>query len=91
MLHGLVEVPDRVVTRAIDESTVLLNTDTGRYFTLDNIGTTVWSLLTPAAAVQDIYDALLLRYQVEPEDLKQDLESLLARLEAEGLVEIRRD
>jgi hypothetical protein len=40
-----VSVPDCVITRVVGESTVILDVDSGRSFTLDAIGTRVWTLL----------------------------------------------
>ena len=83
-------VPDRVVTRAIDGATVLLNIDTGCSFMLDDIGTRAWAVLTSSPSIQDAYDTLLAEYRVEPGQLRRDLEALVDTLDAQGLLEVRR-
>jgi hypothetical protein len=83
-------VPDRVVTRTVQGATVLLNLATGSSFLLDGIGTRAWAALTSAPSIQDAYDSLLAEYQVEPEQLKGDLETLVASLESQGLLEVVR-
>ena len=50
---------DSVVTRVVNGSTVLLNTDTGRYFTLDEVGGRAWTVLTSSPSIQDARDRLL--------------------------------
>jgi len=82
-------VPHGVVTRAVDGSTVLLNTVTGRYFTLDDVGSRAWTVLTSSASIQAAYDTLLSEYQVEPGQLRLDLETLIESLGVQGLAEIR--
>lgn len=84
-------VPDRVVTRQVEATTVLLDTETGRSFTLDDVGTRVWALLTSSPSAQTAYAALLAEYEVDPEELRRDLESLIENLGARGLVEIHAD
>ena len=83
-------VPDRVVTRAIDGATVLLNIETGQSFLLDDIGARAWTVLTASPSIQDAYDTLLAEYRVEPEQLSRDLDALVDELDVRGLLEIRR-
>jgi len=83
-------VSDRVVARAVSGATVLLNLDTGRSFMLDDVGARAWSVLMSSASIQDAYESLLTEYEVEPDQLRTDLTALIADLEAQGLLEIRR-
>lgn len=80
-------VPDRIVTRAVDDTLVLLDLDTGRSFTLDKVGTRAWTLLTSTPSVQAAYDTLLSEYQVDAEQLRRDLQTLIDTLHAKDLVE----
>ena len=88
--HDRLVVSDRVVARAVSEATVLLNLDTGRSFMLDDVGARAWSVLMSSASIQNAYESLLTEYQVEPDQLRADLIALIADLEAQGLLEIRR-
>ena len=83
-------VPRGVVARAVGRSTVLLNSHSGRYFTLDEIGTRTWSLLTSSASIQAAFDTLMDEFAAEPDRLADDLEALVGRLNSLGLVEIER-
>jgi len=88
--HDRLVISDRVVARAVSGATVLLNLDSGRSFMLDDVGARAWSVLVSSASIQDAYDSLLTEYQVEPDQLRTDLASLIVDLEAQGLLEIRR-
>jgi hypothetical protein len=79
-----------VVTRIVNGSTVLLNTDTGRYFTLDDVGGRAWTVLTSSPSIQDARDRLLDEYAVDPVELMHDLDALIASLRQQGLVEVGR-
>jgi hypothetical protein len=83
-------IPTRVVARAIGTSTVLLNVETGRYFTLDEIGTRAWAVLTRSPSLQAAYDTLLAEYAAEPDVLRRDLDDLVASLREAGLIEVAR-
>jgi hypothetical protein len=88
--HDRLVMSDRVVARAVSGATVLLNLDNGRSFMLDDVGARAWSVLMSSASIQEAYDSLLTEYQVEPDQLRTDLASLIVDLEAQGLLEIRR-
>jgi hypothetical protein len=81
---------DCVVTRVVNGSTVLLNTDTGRYFTLDEVGGRAWTVLTSSPSIQEAREQLLAEYAVEPAELMRDLDTLIASLTEQGLVEVGR-
>jgi len=81
-------VPERVVTRTVEGTTVLMNIDSGRTFSLDDVGTRAWTLLTTCPSAQHAYEALLTEFDVDPEVLRSDLESLIENLGARDLVEI---
>jgi hypothetical protein len=71
----------------LDGESVFLNLNLGQYFGLDEVGTEMWKAVTSAPSVQSAYEALLREYDVEAEQLRQDLSDLLEKLVAHGLVE----
>ena len=88
--HDRLTIPSRVVTRVIPGATILLNTLTGRYFTLDDIGSRAWALVTSTSSLQEMFEALLIEFDADADELWSDLEDLVATLDARGLVEIHR-
>jgi len=85
-LTAEIRLSDDVVTRDVGEETMLLDLASGTYFGLDPIGGRFWQLLEDGKSALDARDALLEEYDVEPDELERDLESLLAELTANGLV-----
>jgi hypothetical protein len=79
-------VPDHVITRVVGGSTVLLDIDTGRSFTLDAVGSRVWSLLAESGSASAAYETLLAEFDVEPDQLRRDLDSLVDQLAAASLL-----
>ena len=80
-------VPDNVITRDVDGTTVVLDIDTGRSFTLDEIGTRVWTLMTTTRSAQEAFERLVDEYAAEPSEIRTDVESLLGELTANGLLD----
>lgn len=86
-----ITVPADVLVRELDGQAVLLNLENEAYYGLDEVGTRMWTLATTAQSVAAAYDTLLDEYAVDPEQLRTDLEKLLAQLADHGLVQVIHD
>lgn len=83
-----VTVPDTVVVRRLDDEMVILDLEAESYFGLDDVGATMWDHLIAAESIAAAYETLLEEFEVEPETLRADLESLVAQLAEARLLEI---
>lgn len=84
-----IHVPHAVVMRVVENAAVLLDTLTGRYFRLDAVARRAWSAMSESDSLQQAYETLLREYDVTPEQLRHDLETLIEELAALGLIEVR--
>ena len=84
-----VSVPDHVITRVVGGSTVILDVNSGRSFTLDAVGTRVWTLLADTGSAQATLDALLGEFNADPAQLENDLANLIAQLAQGQLLTVR--
>jgi len=75
-------ISSSVVAAELGEESVLLDTETGQYFGLDQTGSAVWRLLAVGASDQEIVERLLAEYDVEPDALRQDVEAFLSALQS---------
>lgn len=81
----LTPAPDVLMQTVVGES-VLLDLRSQKYFGLNEVGTRVWTLLRETGDAQSIRDRLLAEYAVPEHQLDADLNDLLGRLLAAGLV-----
>lgn len=77
--------PD-VLFRLVGDEGVLLNLNTTLYLGLNPVGTRMWHALTGASSIQAAYNALLEEYEVEPAQLRADLEEFIQRLLGQKLI-----
>uniref|UniRef100_B8HXX5 PqqD family protein n=1 Tax=Cyanothece sp. (strain PCC 7425 / ATCC 29141) TaxID=395961 RepID=B8HXX5_CYAP4 len=77
-----------VLVQELGGELVLLNLDSEEYFGLDTVGASMWQILQETGSIQATYDRLLEQYEVEPEQLKQDLLELIEKFVDHGLVEL---
>ncbi|HEV3060519.1 MAG TPA: PqqD family protein [Vicinamibacterales bacterium] len=82
-----VRVAPDVLFRTISDEAVLVNLKTGMYLGLNQVGTRMWTVLNAADSVEDAYDDLLDEYEVEPSELRRDLQDFVDKLVGHQLIE----
>lgn len=87
-LHQKVSAVQNVLSSAIIEESVLLDLTKEKYFSLDDIGTRMWKVLLESESIGAAIDSLLQEYDVSRETLQSDVEELVEKLLAHGLVEV---
>jgi hypothetical protein len=78
-------IPD-VVYRELEGEIVLVHLGTNRIYSLNETGARFWELLASGSERAEIERQLLDEFAVEPEDLRQEIDSMLSALAEEGLV-----
>ena len=84
----VISVPDHVLVRQMDDELVILDLNTEAYFGLNDVGTAMWTSLQETSSIDDAYGRLLDIYDVAPETLRHDIETLLQQLVDQQLIEI---
>ena len=84
----VVAAKDQVSTDLAGEA-VILSLESGVYYSLDAGGARIWSLIEEPRTVNEIRDAILEEYEVEPDRCEHDIVALLEQLADVGLIEIR--
>ena len=77
----------RVVFTRSGESALLLDPDSGNYFSLTEVGARIWELCDGEHTLDEIAGALAGEYDAAPETIQADARELLAELAAEGLLQ----
>ena len=79
-----------VVSRTVGDDMILLDLESGTYYTLNGVGAVVWSELERGAAVDGALDAataaVVAQFEVEDGTARADVSALLDDLESHGLV-----
>ena len=81
----VIKAPE-VLLQDLNGEAVLLNLANGQYYGLDEISYHMYKTLISSSSVQVAYEALLQEYEIEPGQLKSDLDKFLAHLLENGLV-----
>ena len=74
----------------MEGETVLLDLSTGRYYTLNRLGSVIWEHCTGQCTIRDIHAVLCDRFEVSPDRALDDLVALINQLVKEGLLQQER-
>jgi len=68
----------------VDSETVMMHTESGKYYGLDKISTHIWQLLENDLSLTNLVDQLIEEYKVERETCEKDTKDLL-----EGMLQLK--
>ena len=74
----------------LDGETVLLDLSTGRYYTLNRVGSAIWERCTGHQSLRDLHATLCTRFEASPDRIADDLLALVTHLAHEGLLTLER-
>ena len=88
MLDRTVLLPNPDVRgTSMEGETVLLDLSTGRYYTLNRLGSVIWEHCMGHNTIRGIHAVLCDRFEVAPERALDDLVALINQLVQEGLLQ----
>jgi len=81
------KISSHVLFTSIEGQAVLMDKKNGTYLGLDDVGSCIWEGLADRKSLAEVGDILLREYDVEQEELKQDMQAFIGTLLARGLIE----
>ncbi len=79
--------PRRVVHETIDDETILVNLQTGAYYSLKGSGPDIWALLVAGCSEDDVVGELRRRHPNDGGTVARSTLALIEQLRADGLLE----
>jgi hypothetical protein len=73
--------------RRFDRELIVLDLGAGKYFSLDEVGSSVWEHLTNGLSLGEASQKIVDAYDVELETARRDVKRLASELVAAGLLE----
>lgn len=75
-----------VTHETIDGEAVIINLDSGNYYSLVEAGSFIWALVEKGASASEVQDLLQQTYQGDAADIDRGAQELLAQLQQENLI-----
>ena len=85
---SVVVAADHQTSAEVDGESVILDLEEGVYYGLNPVGARIWSEIQEPTAVEEITAAITAEYDVDREQCRRDVISLLQDLEENDLIKI---
>ncbi|MGE5596738.1 MAG: PqqD family protein [Hyphomicrobiales bacterium] len=78
---------EATIAQVVGNEIVLLNLDSGFYYSLNSVGAFIWRHLESGAGIAGLEDRISAEYEVSRDQAKADLDEFIEELREHGLVE----
>jgi hypothetical protein len=85
-LGTTIERSNSQVSTEVEGETVILQLESGNYFSLNEVGAFIWGELTQPQVVQDLCTRVLEEFDVEGDECERDVMKLLEQLLTEEMI-----
>jgi hypothetical protein len=85
---SVVVAADHQTSAEVDGESVILDLEEGVYYGLNPVGARIWSEIQEPTSVEEITAAITAEYDVDAEQCREDVLSLLRDLRENDLVEV---
>ena len=87
-INSKITLSKNVFAQEIDEETIILDSETQEYFSINEIGKVIWSLIEEKKNLEEIKAEMLDMYEVPQEQIEKDLLNFIQALEQKGLIKV---
>jgi hypothetical protein len=84
-VHFRINSP-KVIHETIDGETVIVNLDSGNYYSLDTVGAEIWDAIGKGVPADEIIGDVSCRYNGEPEEIDRTIRQFIDELLQEALI-----
>jgi hypothetical protein len=71
----------------VDGNVTLMSVETGRYYSLRDVGARIWALLEQPRSPEQICNQLIVEYRVDRERCEDEVISVLRQMATEGILD----
>ena len=75
-----------VIHGTISDEVVIIELESGNYYSLDKAGAAIWGFIASGATVGGVIEGIVNRYQGSREDIEEAVNRLIAEFQQEGFI-----
>ncbi len=72
-LNDTISIAETVFAQEVDHEMVILDTESEQYFGLDETGAVIWQYLSENGALQQVFEIMFEKYEVDAKQLEADI------------------
>jgi len=85
-LDTTLSVPPQVMSRLVDDETVLLDLESGMYFGLDGVGKRIWESVSEGNSLGKTAESIVSEFEVDAAQAQKDVIEFASELVDRGLL-----
>jgi hypothetical protein len=85
------QVAPKILRELISEEVVIINMLTGSYYSLTDLGASIWDMIEQGLSLDRILQSLINQYEASSEVIQASLDQLIVSLATEGLIVAKTD
>ena len=82
------ELTNEQINTQVENDTVILNLATGKYYSLEGVGSKIWQGIIKGQSLSDIEQTITTMYKVSHEESQVDIHAFIDSLRSAGLIKI---
>lgn len=84
----MLKTKEEIIWRVVDDEALLLDTNSGYYFSMNDTATEIWCLLNEGKSIDDVAATISERYEIDSSSVKRDVEELIDNLNKEQIASL---
>lgn len=85
--QALKRVENKFLVSHLGADSVLMNTESGDYLGLNEVGTRIWDLLSAPHTINELVAALLNEYEVTESQCTAEVNNFIAKMQEKGMLQ----
>jgi hypothetical protein len=86
--HVKIQKNRGIISSPMDNETVMMSIEKGKYYGIDSIGTRIWELLDQPLSIDELCEILPAEYDVEPDQCRADVTGFVEKMLEKELVRL---
>lgn len=87
-VNTMIKRVDKIDATEFNDEKVMMDIEKGKYYALNEVGSSIWDKIESTISVSDIVEKLLEEYDVSKEQCTEEVLNYLNNLEKEKLIEV---
>ena len=87
-INATIEKKQEIISSGMDDETVMMSIQEGKYYGLNPVGSRIWELLAQPRTLARVCDILLAEYDIPAEECQREVVEFVEKLLEKKLVKI---
>ncbi len=87
-LNTKIIIPETLFLQEVDDETILLDSITNEYFSINEIGALIWETLEEKKDLNSVKEEIISNYEVDEKQVENDILNFIQEVANKGLITI---